>query len=65
MILPQYINCFEEEYVECFYYLKTGCQETCEYAMQRNDLGMDGVVFITDERTKTVSQLEQEFEDES
>lgn len=61
--LPQYINCFDEEYVECFYYLRPGCQETCEYAIQRNDLGMEGVVNIPEERPPTVSELEQEFEE--
>ena len=58
MELPQYINCFEEEYIECFYYKKAGCQETCAYAIERNDLGVGAMMRPPGELEQDVNEFD-------
>ena len=46
--IPEYINCKSKYTVHCNYYLHPDCLETCKFAEDSRELGIGGLVDLTE-----------------
>ena len=57
-MIPRYIDCFNENFQVCEYYMHKECPETCAYAQEIRGFGIGAIMEVG-----VIGELEKEVKD--